>query len=133
MAHKWEFDRLGRAVSFSDPKGNVQTRRFDLLFNVTEVHEPDGNIRRLAYDAEGNVVAARDQHHDVRFGYQGMGKMAYRQEAGTTVQFAYDTEERLLGIKNEHGSVYLLLADLTPYSLTTFPSYDFQPISTLAL
>jgi RHS repeat-associated protein len=35
-----------------------------------------------------------------------MNKLAAREEAGTTVKFFYDTEERLVGIQNEHGFEY---------------------------
>jgi uncharacterized protein RhaS with RHS repeats len=38
--------------------------------------------------------------------YRGMGRLASRSEAGATLQFLYDTEERLIGIVNEHGDVY---------------------------
>jgi RHS repeat-associated protein len=71
-----------------------------------QILEPDGNVRQLEYDREGNVVRARDRHRDVRFRYQGMNKLASREEAGTRVGFQYDTEERLVGIENEHGFFY---------------------------
>jgi RHS repeat-associated protein len=107
----WTYDALGRVVTQSDPNGNVQRRRRDLLGRVVHVTEADGNIRELSYDGEGNVVHARDRHHDVRFTYQGMGRLATRSEAGTTVRFEYDTEEQLIAIHNEHGSVYRFVLD----------------------
>ena len=66
----------------------------------------DGCRSFYAYDPEGNVVHARDQHHDVQSTYQSMGRMASRSEAGTTVRFEYDTEDQLTGIVNEQGHVY---------------------------
>jgi len=103
---RWEYDQLGRCIAVTDPKGNVQRRRFDLLGRVVRVDEPDGNQRRLSYDGEGNVLHAQDQQHDVQFSYRGMNRLASRSEAGTTVEFHYDTEDQLMGIKNEHGFVY---------------------------
>src|SRR6185312_11257908 len=103
---RWTYDNLGRCTAAIDPKGNVQRREHDALGRVVRVWEPDGNVRELAYDPEGNVVHARDKHHDVRFTYQGMGRIASRSEAGTTVGFSYDTEENLVAITNEHGHVY---------------------------
>ena len=70
------------------------------------IWERDGNVRELAYDPEGNVIHVRDKQYDVRFAYQGMGRLVSRTQVGTTVSFAYDTEERLVGITNEHGFVY---------------------------
>ncbi|HEX3697818.1 MAG TPA: glycohydrolase toxin TNT-related protein [Polyangia bacterium] len=103
---RWKYDGLGLCVAASDPKGNTQQRQHDPLNRVVLVKEPDGNVRELEFDAEGNVVHARDQQHDVRFTYQGMGRLRTRTEAGTTVTFEYDREERLIGIKNEKGHVY---------------------------
>ena len=108
---RWKHDSLGRATSAIDPKGNRLFRQFDLLGRVVEVQEPDGNIRRLQYDPESNVTRYQDKQRDVKFAYSGMGRMIARTEAGTTVQFAYDTEERLIGVKNEHGFVYRFQLD----------------------
>lgn len=102
----WQYDGLGRATVSTDASGNSQRRRFDLCGRVVKVDEPDGNIRELAFDREGNVTRVRDAHHDVRFAYQGMNRLASRSEAGTSVRFEYDAEERLVGIINEHGHAY---------------------------
>ena len=108
---RWRYDRLGRCTAALDATGNVQQREHDALGRVVRVVEPDGNVRELAYDPEGNVVTARDQQHDVRFTYQGMGRISSRTEAGTRVGFVYDTEERLTAIENEHGHVYKFQLD----------------------
>ena len=86
--------------------GKSATQNVDLLGRITQVAEPDGNLRSLAYDAAGNVLHAKDLQHDVRFTYQGMGRLATRREAGATVEFKYNTEEDLTGIVNEHGHAY---------------------------
>jgi RHS repeat-associated protein len=103
---RWSYDGFGRCTAATDAKGNVQRREYDRLGRITRVQEADGNDRELAYDAEGNIVHARDKQHDVRFTYRGMGRLASRTEAGTTVAFEYDTEEQLVAIRNEHGHVY---------------------------
>lgn len=105
--HQFEHDRLGRVLARLDPAGNCQRQGYDLLGRVIRVAEPDGNVRELAYDPDGNVVHVKDAQHDVRFAFRGMGRLASRTEAGTTVSFEYDTEEQLTGITNEHGHVYL--------------------------
>lgn len=103
---RWEYDALGRCTKSTDPKGNAQDRIFNLLGWVQRVVEPDGNTRQLEYDAEGNVIRVRDKHHDVRFEYKGMNSLKARTEAGTRVEFTYNTEEYLTGIVNEHGYAY---------------------------
>ncbi len=102
----WRYDNLGRCIAAVDAKGNTQVRKHDLAGNVVEVIEPDGNVRTLEYDGEGNVLRAKDQHYLVGFGYRGMNRLAFREQSGTRVEFLYDTEDQLIGIKNEHGLVY---------------------------
>lgn len=108
---RWQHDARGRCHTVIDPNDNAQRRDHDLLGRVTRVAEPDGNLRQLEYDPEGNVVHARDRDHDVRFEYQGMGRLAARTEAGTRIEFRYDTEEQLVSIVNEHGAVYRFVLD----------------------
>lgn len=107
----WTYDALGRVDSAVDPNGNQERRDLDLAGRLVRVHEPDGNTRDLAYDAEGNVVRAKDRHYDVAFRYRGMGRLAARTQAGTTVEFEYDTEEQLVAIRNEHGRIYRFVLD----------------------
>jgi RHS repeat-associated protein len=102
----WDHDRLGRCIRAVNPIGAAQTRAYDLLGRVTTVVEPDGNVRSASYDAESNVVQSKNALHDVHFTYIGMNRLASRSEAGTTVRFEYDSEERLIAIINEHGRVY---------------------------
>ncbi len=102
----WHYDAVGRCTEVIDVRGNAQHREYDALGRVLRVRERDGNTRDLTYDPEGNVVHARDAQADVRFTYKGLGRVATRKQAGTTVGFSYDTEERLVGITNEHGCVY---------------------------
>ncbi|HEU4582121.1 MAG TPA: DUF6531 domain-containing protein, partial [Polyangiaceae bacterium] len=111
QATRWAYDLLGRCVSVTDPNGNAQRRQHDPLGRVVRVEEPDGNVRELTYDAEGNVIRARDRQHDVSFEYQGMSRLRARSEAGTRIEFRYDSEEQLLAIQNEHGAVYRFVLD----------------------
>lgn len=103
---RWERNALGWPTATIDPLGNAVRRTFDLGGNITRVDEPDGNVRTLDYDGESNLTSAEDVLYDVKLAYQGMGRLASRTQAGTTVRFEYDTEEQLVGIVNEHGYVY---------------------------
>jgi YD repeat-containing protein len=109
--HQWRYNRLGDLILAVDPNGNQQRRYFDPMGQVVQIDEPDGNVRTISYDGEGNVVRAKDQHRDIVFGYRGMNRLVSRWEAGTTVRFAYDTEEQLIAIQNEQKQVYQFKLD----------------------
>jgi RHS repeat-associated protein len=98
-------------VAAVDPKGNVQRREHDLTGRIVRLIEPDGNVRDFSRDAEGNVVRARDRHYEVSFAYRGLNCLVERTQAGTTVRFEYDTEERLVGIVNQAGRAYRFRLD----------------------
>ncbi|MCY1013388.1 DUF6531 domain-containing protein [Nannocystis pusilla] len=105
-AQKWAHDRRGRPIELTDLRGNIERRRYDLIGRIVAVELPDADRRVLDYDPEGNILRMRDQHREVRMTYVGMGRLATRTEAGTTIRYTYDTEERLLSIINEAGAVY---------------------------
>ena len=103
---EWRYDKLGRNRVNINPKNSIQRKVFDLAGRLIRIDEPDTNRRNLTYDPEGNVVHVKDKNYEVQFSYQGMGRLASREENGTRVEFIYDTEEQLTGIKNEHGFLY---------------------------
>jgi len=107
----WSYDRLGRRTASLDLNGNQRRYDRDAQGRALHIAEPDGNERELSYDAEGNIVRARDRLYDVIFDYHGMNRLAARSQAGTRVEFLYDTEEQLVAIKNEHGFAYRFVLD----------------------
>lgn len=109
--YHWAYDGLGRLRTRADPNDNQQHREYDLGGRIVRIQERGGDIRDFAYDGEGNLLRAKDRHEDVVFTYRGMGRLASRTEAGTTVAFEYDTEERLTAIINEHGAAYRFALD----------------------
>jgi len=103
---RWKYDKLGRLKAFIDPKGNITRWKYDLMSQVLQIDEPDGNRKKLTFDREGNVIKAKDKNHDVRFEYQGMWMLKARIENNTRVEFQYNSEEELVAVVNEHGSLY---------------------------
>ncbi|MBO2013010.1 DUF6531 domain-containing protein [Hymenobacter negativus] len=103
---RWLYDGWGRMRKSVDARSNVQWREYDLLSRVVTVHEPDGDVRRFTYDAADNVTRTQDRHSQVQYAYRGMSRMIRRVEAGTNVEFLYDTEEQLRAVVNEHGLSY---------------------------
>lgn len=108
---RWTYDRLGRPLRSIDVVENSQIREWDLGGRLVKVFEADGNVTHAEHDKEGNILHLRNANHDIRFSFAGMGRLASRTENGTTVHFDYDTEERLTGIRNEHGSVFGFIHD----------------------
>lgn len=104
--NRWKYDLLGREKEYIDSKGNICRWKYDLNGQALRVDEPDGNKRIFRYDPEGNLITARDKYYDLEFEYQGMWKLKARIQNGTRVDFKYNSEEQLVAVVNEHGSVY---------------------------
>lgn len=109
----WKYDHLGRCTKATGPNQNTQFREFDLNGQIRKIREPDGNKRVLSYDPEGNVVNATDAHHNVQFEYAAMGRLKSRIEAGTKIDFRYNTEQDLIGLQNEKQESYFFERDKT--------------------
>lgn len=58
----------------------------------------------LTYDGIDNLLAYKDDHQEVEYGYEGMWKLTRRKDTRGVICFLYDREERLLEIINEKGS-----------------------------
>lgn len=101
-----QYDAQGNLLAVKDSRGNLKRFYYDKLNRIVGVDEPDGNRRLFRYDADNNIIHAKDQLYDVHMQYVGMGRLASRTQAGTTIQFHYDKEEQLIAIANEHGRVY---------------------------
>ncbi len=107
----WKYDYLGRCTMAVGPNQNTQFREFDLNGQIRKIREPDGNNRVLSYDPEGNVIHARDAHHNVQFEYAPMGRLKSRIEAGGKIDFRYNTEQDLIGLQNEKQESYFFERD----------------------
>jgi YD repeat-containing protein len=102
----WAYDDLGRTTAATDKNGNITRYNHDRAGNIVWIGEGNGNGHRFEYDAAGNLVHAKDERHDVKFGYGPLGVLRSRTQNGSTVAFAYDTELQLRSIANEGGEVY---------------------------
>ena len=65
----------------------------------------------LTYDGIDNLLAYKDDHQEVEYGYEGMWKLTRRKDARGVVCFLHDREERLLEIINEKGEHYAFAMD----------------------
>jgi YD repeat-containing protein len=110
---RYGYDVWGQLTAIINARGLTQHRHYDVLGRLIRVREPDGNVCELAYDAEGHVVRCKDRRRDVKFTYQGTGQLSSRSEAGLTLCFEYDSEERLIAVVNEQGKVYRIRRDAT--------------------
>ena len=65
----------------------------------------------LTYDGIDNILAYKDDHQEVEYGYEGMWKLTRRKDARGVICFLHDREERLLEIINEKGEHYAFAMD----------------------
>jgi YD repeat-containing protein len=108
---RYAYDALGRLTKETDAAGNERQYSYDVRNRVVRVVEPSGNVRELSYDREDNLVRSKDARRDVQLEYEGVGCLASITEAGTSVHFEYDLEQRLRSVRNEQGEAYRFLRD----------------------
>lgn len=103
---QWLYDEWGRCIQTTNPEGAGRQYHYDDLDRVIQVKEPDGNNIRLQYDAYEEVLRAKDNKREVEFSYNALGSILTRREAGTSIKFHYDTQNRLTSLSNELNEIY---------------------------
>jgi RHS repeat-associated protein len=103
---KWEFNSWGQCISVINPEGNVQSYAYDKLGRINKMQKFDKNIVELKYNAYEDITVAEDKHYKVEFNYNALGSLISRVQNKTAVIFKYDSQNRLLGLKNEFNEAY---------------------------
>jgi len=107
----YTYDRLGNCTTLVNPNGKVRSQFFDGKGRLTRMNDLDGKIRHFEYDGINNLIRYHDDEKAVEYTYRGLWKLTSRTEAGSTIYWDYDTEERLRKIVNEFGQAYTLDRD----------------------
>ena len=102
----WAYDELGRTTSATGTNNQLTRYRYNNKGNMVWIGEANGNEHYFEYDAADNLIHAKDESHQVEFGYGPLGSLRTRTQNGSTVAFGYDTELQLRSIANEGGEVY---------------------------
>lgn len=65
----------------------------------------------LTYEGIDNLLTYKNDHQEVKYGYEGMWKLTRRKDTRGVICFLHDREERLLEIINEKGEHYAFAMD----------------------
>ncbi|MBC5623803.1 RHS repeat protein, partial [Butyricimonas sp. NSJ-56] len=91
----WRHDARGRMTERTSPGYRTEFYHYDALDRLRRIDARDGNIIHLDYDSYDSITEARDARRHVRMGYNSVGSMTWREEAGHRVSFNYDGMDRL--------------------------------------
>lgn len=108
----WKHDARGRMTERTSPGYRTEFYHYDALDRLRRIDARDGNVIHLDYDSYDSITEARDARRHVRMGYNSVGSMTWREEAGHRVSFNYDGMDRLTEVVNEAGAGYLFGRDL---------------------
>ncbi len=94
------YDALGRAVSTSDPMGNVTTTRYDRSGNVVATTDALGNTTSYGYDALNRKVSVTDPlKHTTTTTYDAAGNVIATTDAlGDSTVYQYDALNRNISV-----------------------------------
>lgn len=101
---RWERDGWGRVLRAISPTGAFEQRTYDLLDRTVRIHGLEGDRTDFEYDAAGQPCRIRHGNRETRLVHGGMGRLRSRTEAGVTLAFQYDTEERMLAMVDGAGA-----------------------------
>lgn len=109
-SYKRKYDFLGRTIEIENPKGDIETRRYDLLGR--RINSIKGSIEKdFAYDNEGNITRSKENNSEVLFKYSRNGRIKSRIESGYELKFDYDTEGNLSSIYYDNEAKYQFFFD----------------------
>ena len=110
----FDYDMLSNVIAKTDPLAQRTTYAYDLKGRLLKATLPSGASIACGYDHEDNLVRYVDENGaETRLEYFGQGEIANAriQPDGYSVQYHYDTEERLIGVTNQRGETYHLKRD----------------------
>ena len=104
----YAYDERSMLSSVTDALGSATIYRSDALGRVGEVVDPEGGVQQLHYDELGRLAAIVDPaEHRTRYERNARGLPTRRINAmGSSVDFVYDTAQRLVKLVNENGEAY---------------------------
>lgn|GEM_PF-364064 len=122
----WTYDEEGNCITALNPLGGQETYAYDALQRVIKANTADSNQIHYTYDPYDNVTTIKDKQSETQLTYTILGSLSKTEQTGNnqagkdhtgkgqgpkTVQYGYNTEEELLSVTNEAGSMYTLERD----------------------
>ena len=102
---RYAYDRLGRMTAIVGERNNSERRYYDSLDRLVRVEAPLRDPRVTDFDPEGCPLRFQAGTRIVELAYTGMRRIARRTEAGSAIQFRYDSEDNLATVENELGEI----------------------------
>lgn len=125
ITSSFTYNSLGKALTMTDPLGNVITNVYDANGNLTSTADPLGNQIQATYDASGNVTAAVDAIGTrTELDHDGAGRilaMRVRTSTGTLLRqssYAYDGNGNRTSAVDYNGNAVGSFTSVTSTSKT---------------
>ncbi|MFZ5643768.1 MAG: RHS repeat-associated core domain-containing protein [Bacillota bacterium] len=104
---KYQYDSLGRIVSFTDPSGKSELYRYDNNGNLITSFDRNGKRVKYAYDGLDRLVkkqiAFNGRLETVEYSYDLLGNRTRMTDTRGATTYEYDSLSRLTGIRQDNG------------------------------
>ena len=113
-----EYDADGNLIKLTDPRGGETTSTYDSMDRIESETGPLEHTSEWSYDKAGKLTKAVDRRGKVsQFGYDGLGRLVNASfgvsglTAESTIEYAYDEGDRLVGVSDTSSGEYTLSHD----------------------
>jgi RHS repeat-associated protein len=94
----YEYDPTGNLISFTDPRENTTELAYDELGQLTELIQPLGKVTSFGYDGVGNRTSRTTAEGTIDFAYDTVNRLEEISEGESTLRsFGYDNANRMVG------------------------------------
>src|SRR5437870_359370 len=112
------YDRIGRKISETDPKGKTLAYSYDAASNLTAITDRLGRKREFVYDAADRLTTEQWKTgtttlRAINFGYNDADQLITVSDPDSSYTFNYDAAGRLATVENRiNGSGTPLVPDV---------------------
>ncbi|WP_169787007.1 DUF6531 domain-containing protein [Hyalangium minutum] len=104
----YSYDLAGRLAREQLPSGRSSTYEYDPMGRPTHVRYSDNSFRRFKYRPDGVISAAQNEHVNISFQHDALGRLIEERSGESWIKARYDTMGERVELSSSHGAKQLI-------------------------